>query len=558
MGNNIHIFDVSFDEKTKWVIESLNIAQKAAQSLLNASINAEWTLFNDIIETLDSFIVKIYESSKQYKDVYNDFTLCRRCQALIGSLHCIKKYLDINPEKTLSKIEFELIPILEEAYMDFYYQAYVLTYPEREKKYFEEEMYKLASNKYINQSIKTGNFKYEVSICVLAYNKIEYTQKCLHSILENIPDDLNYELILWDNGSTDGTAQFFESLNPTKLIQSRVNWGAEDINFRVAEGRYLITVANDVIVAPNTIENLVKTMRSDDRIGKAVPSTSNVSNCQVTVCDYESIDGLYEFARKNNIYDPFRHEERTRLVDPIAIWDSIKSFSEIGICHGGYLCSLIAFPDDFVSFLMRRRKYKMVLCKDAYCHHFGSVTIDDDFTKINKQKYYNEVRNKLKSIFGVDPWGIGVCYNPIFFERVVGEEFGHKEVLGINCGMGSNSLKIKDQIKEYCHNTDCVLTNVTDDKSFILDLAGVSDKAEVIYSISGLKKYLDGIKFDYIVIEDRFLKKCSFIAVIQILLDHLTDNGTMFMKKYPEYESWINNNKSKITKMDEEWLSYKR
>ena len=34
------------------------------------------------------------------------------------------------------------------------------------------------------------------------------------------------------------------------------------------------------------------------------------------------------------------------------------------------------------------------------------------------------------------------------------------------------SLKIKEQVKEYCHNTDCILENITDDNKYLMDLKG--------------------------------------------------------------------------------------
>ncbi len=553
-----HIFSPEMDTKTQEVLESLNTAIEAASIMLASALDEDWILFNDIAETLGELLIAIYESSMQYKKIYNELTLDRRCQSLIGSLYAIRKYSVTNLDKCLSKIEFELIPILEESYMDFYYQAFVLTYPDREKQYFEKDMYELAGNKYINKAVETGVFKYDVSICVLAYNKLEYTKLCVNALLENIPEDLNYELILWDNGSTDGTVNFFESINPTKLIESRVNWGSDDVWHRINEGRYFIHVSNDVVVAPHSIENLVKAIKSDDTIGKIVPSTPNISNYQSMQCGYENLSGLNLFAEKNNVYDPYRHEERTRLCDPIGIWDSVKNFSSLGTCPDGYLTSTIAFPDDKASFLMRRRGYKQLLCKDAYCHHFGSVTINDDVEKSNKEAFYNEGKKVFKSFFEIDPWGTGFCYTSSFLSKVVNDSKGHADVLGINCGMGSNSLKIKEQLKEYCHNTDCTLYNITDCDIYFPDLKGISDQASIINSCDELEKFMGDIEFDYIVMEEPFLVKCSFSSVMNSVANHLKSKGTLFLKTSDISFMWVKKNKQKITILKDGWISYKK
>lgn len=51
-----------------------------------------------------------------------------------------------------------------------------------------------------------------------------------------------------------------------------------------------------------------------------------------------------------------------------------------------------------------------------------------------------EGRRDFARAYEVAPWGTGFCYDVVFIDRVVGEHTGHVEVLGINCGLGGNSL----------------------------------------------------------------------------------------------------------------------
>ena len=58
----------------------------------------------------------------------------------------------------------------------------------------------------------------EVTILVIAYNRLEKTKRCVTSILEHT-DGVNYELLLIDNGSEDGTLEYFQSVqHPLKRI----------------------------------------------------------------------------------------------------------------------------------------------------------------------------------------------------------------------------------------------------------------------------------------------------------------------------------------------------
>ena len=48
------------------------------------------------------------------------------------------------------------------------------------------------------------------SIVVVTYNQLEYTKLCLESVLQRT--DARYELIVVDNGSTDGTLEYLRSI----------------------------------------------------------------------------------------------------------------------------------------------------------------------------------------------------------------------------------------------------------------------------------------------------------------------------------------------------------
>lgn len=67
-----------------------------------------------------------------------------------------------------------------------------------------------------------------------------------------------------------------------------------------------MSISNDTIITPGAIENLLACIRSDPKIGWAVPTTSNVSNLQAIQAEYKTKEELTAFARKNNCLDPFR------------------------------------------------------------------------------------------------------------------------------------------------------------------------------------------------------------------------------------------------------------
>lgn len=61
------------------------------------------------------------------------------------------------------------------------------------------------------------------SIIILTYNQLKYTKLCIESIKTWTRSP--YELILVDNGSTDGTVEYLKSIDNAKLITNQTNLG---------------------------------------------------------------------------------------------------------------------------------------------------------------------------------------------------------------------------------------------------------------------------------------------------------------------------------------------
>lgn len=449
------------------------------------------------------FMREIYNVSGKLKEEENALNLPAASRSVEISATRIVEIIKEDLPKARHKIEFELIPLLEEMRINFYYWGMVYPNEEKIKKYREQEMAFLAKNHYQEEAERSGKYKYELSISVRAYNKLEYTRQCVNSLLENLPEGISYEIILVNHGSNDGTKEFFESVHPDKQLDIAVNGGGAQAVRRIAEGRFLLGISNDVIVTKNAIHNLYECISSDEKIAWAVPATSNVSNLQALVsANYTNKEEMEVFARENNVPDPYRWEQRVRLCDPIAICRQ-SFFNEI---LDGYFFvegnKEQMFPDDKRALFVRRNGYKMYLVKNAYCHHFGSVTLKDETT----EETYIKGRRNFKAAFGIDPWSTGFCYSYALFERLKPMETGAVRILGINCGLGSNPLKIKEELKERVHNEQVYIKNLSMDKNVLEDLRGVSDEAFYISSY-GEVGTVSGA-YDYIISED-FLEEAE-------------------------------------------------
>ena len=472
----------------------------------------------DIITTLK----ELYPVAINIKEEIPFISTPGSCENLIYSINNIIRLVRARSDRALSKIEFELIPILQEFYYDFHFFTCVFGDREREKKHYAEEFVQMGANYYIDESTKIGNYKYDVSIYVLAYNKLEYTKKCVESIIKYTPSDINYELFFLNNGSSDGTQEYFESFKCNKEITLLKN-SFSDIRAarRICEGRYVLSISNDVIVTENYLCNLIECMESDPKIAMVVPTTPNVSNLQTIPAQYSTLEEMHDFAKRNNVSDPKRWEERTRLCNPLTFYRSDAFLSSQGVGAVDKYFVYSEFGDDALALRLRHTGYKMILAKDCYCYHFGSVTLKDAQAKENTLE---KSRKLFFERHGVDAWSTGFCYDIKLMEVLDIKKEGRVSILGINSGFGSNPLKIKTLHKE-AGNQEVGLFFATDDERYILDMQAYSDNVK--YAADSIVDGFDNISFDFILLESNIEKAFKISDSFNKIKSKLTEGGTL-------------------------------
>lgn len=106
-----------------------------------------------------------------------------------------------------------------------------------------------------------------VSVVVLNWNGMPFLENNLSSLISQTYPD--YEIVFVDNGSTDGSIEYVRQNFPmVSIIKNDGNLGfstGNNIGFKYAKGRYIITLNNDTKVQSNFIEELVRIAESDKK-----------------------------------------------------------------------------------------------------------------------------------------------------------------------------------------------------------------------------------------------------------------------------------------------------
>ena len=112
--------------------------------------------------------------------------------------------------------------------------------------------------------------KFDISIIVVAWNVKELLIECFDALRAST-DSLNKQILLVDNGSVDGSADFIEQTYPeVTVIRSPTNLGfirANNLAYEQAEGEYILMLNSDAFVFPDSLQTVYDFMENNPECG---------------------------------------------------------------------------------------------------------------------------------------------------------------------------------------------------------------------------------------------------------------------------------------------------
>lgn len=221
-----------------------------------------------------------------------------------------------------------------------------------------------------------------ISVVVLNFNGKHYLHDCLSSLALQTCGD--YEVIVVDNGSYDGSMDYLRSNFPwVRVIRNEENLGfAEGTNsgIRVARGDLILTLNNDTKVDKNFIKHLTKPMFAHADVGmcasKMLLPDGKINSTGICI----SRSGA---AWDRGMFDPDsgQYNQQEEIFGPCAgaALYRKKMLDEIGLFDEDFF---LYMEDVDLAFRGRLAGWKCVYVPEAkvYHHHGGTAGFESDLS----------------------------------------------------------------------------------------------------------------------------------------------------------------------------------
>ncbi len=342
----------------------------------------------------------------------------------------------------------------------------------------------------------------EVTIFVQAYNRLEKTRRCVESVLR-YTKGIDYELLLIDNGSTDGTLEYFKSVpwENKRILHVTTNVGSFTPYPYISMadiGEFLAGISNDLIVTEHWLDNLMRCIKSDPQIGLVNPISSNVSNLQEVTLNYSSFEEMQQKARKFNVSDPRKWQQRQRLITLGTLFrkEALLSlgwpYGDVGFFHD--------FSDDDLIFRLRRMGYKTVLAGDTWICHDHDFRRGENKNPVEFKRSLEIGRQNFRDkYFSVDAWDdVNNYYIPYLPHFPKPPAVKACTILGVDVRCGTPILDIKNWLRTYgIFHTK--LSAFVQDAKYWMDLKTICEGTVVCDREEFLVDSFLSESFDYVV-----------------------------------------------------------
>ena len=230
----------------------------------------------------------------------------------------------------------------------------------------------------------------DVSIVVPLFNQLAYTRQCVESLRCHSME--NTEVLLIDNGSSDGTGEYLDTCTGLNVIRNQVNLGcagAWNQGVRETGSQWVVILNNDVIVSSGWLSGLLEAAA---REGLDVVSPGIREGAHNY--DIES----YARAYVERMHNVVRHG----VADGICFMVHRRVFDAIGVFDENFRIGQFEDTDFFRRAALAG--FRLGTVGSSFIHHFGSVTQKALGQGRTEKPYVTENRAYFREKWQLNRW----------------------------------------------------------------------------------------------------------------------------------------------------------
>lgn len=261
-----------------------------------------------------------------------------------------------------------------------------------------------------------------VTIIVLNYNGVEHLKGCFSSLTAvDYPSD-RLELMLVDNASTDGSVEYIQSkYSQTHIVRNKENLGfaaGNNVGVRVATGKYVVFLNNDMWVDPQFIRGLVMAVQSGTAVVCAGAKILNWDGSQI---DFGGAAAHFAgYAYQVGMGTPFDPKEPGEIHPMLyACGGAMMVDRQIFLDVGGFDEDYFIYYEDLdLGWRLWIMGYQVAFAPEAIANHRHHGTMDS-FSNHRKQVLFK--RNSLYTIIkNYDDRNLGRVLPAVLLSSVAG------------------------------------------------------------------------------------------------------------------------------------------
>ncbi len=229
------------------------------------------------------------------------------------------------------------------------------------------------------------------SIIIPVFNQLEYTKKCLDSLLRDT-DRPPYEIIVIENGSSDGTREYLEQ--KSRDLEGSQDWLIPIFNetnhgvaiawnqgLVTASGKFIAVLNNDIVLTNGWFRSLLWSIEHHRlALVSGFAETGDLN--------YDLEQRAIKFVKKN-LHKIWLHEyDFSNIVLLRSTYEHVGPFDE-NFHVGGY-------EDTDYCYRLRAQNLRFGVSGAAFIHHYGSKTLNefkqqgDKHVTHNREYFYSK------------------------------------------------------------------------------------------------------------------------------------------------------------------------